>query len=148
MYNRVVAAVVFTQLVDLRMTVVASCDAVICPGGLDLIVLQLPIGQAFLLVSGLEESTATATAVVVGSIRLHVDEILLSNDRPDNKSQIFSHGITIAFTDDLARVLDREFNLQVFVPIGIDLEFSLSDPFGIIFIDVFNLKIMIYIEFF
>jgi hypothetical protein len=37
-HHRVIAAVMLTQLMDLGMAVVASGDAVISPGGLDLIV--------------------------------------------------------------------------------------------------------------
>jgi hypothetical protein len=147
-YNGVVAAVMLTQFVDLRMAVVATGNAVICSGGLDLIVLQLPIGQALFLETGLEKAATATATIVVGSVRLHVDEVLLPNDGPDHKSQIFSHGIPIAFANDLAGVLNRKFDFQILVPIGIDLEFSFPDPFGIVFVDVFNLKIMLDVEFF
>jgi hypothetical protein len=44
--NGVVTAIMFTQFVNLGMTIVASCDAVIGAGGLDLIIFQLTVSQA------------------------------------------------------------------------------------------------------
>jgi hypothetical protein len=39
--HRVIAAVVLAEFVDLGVAVVAGRDAVVCPGGLDLVVFQL-----------------------------------------------------------------------------------------------------------
>jgi hypothetical protein len=41
--HRVIAAVVFAQFVDLGVAVVAGRDTVVRPGGLDLVVFQLPV---------------------------------------------------------------------------------------------------------
>ena len=61
---RVVTAVMFAQLMNLGVAVVAGRDAVVRSGRLDLIILQLTILQTLFLVSGLEK-TAPATAAVV-----------------------------------------------------------------------------------
>jgi hypothetical protein len=63
--HRVIAAVVLAEFVDLGVAVVAGRDAVVCPGGLDLVVFQLPIGQPLLLVTGLEKAAPAAATVVV-----------------------------------------------------------------------------------
>jgi hypothetical protein len=37
---------------------------------------------------------------------------------------------------------------QIPVPVGIDIQFALPDPFGVIFIDVLDFEIMLDVEFF
>ncbi len=76
MHNGIVAAVMFTQFVNLCMTIVASGDAVICSGGLDLIIFQLAISQTLFLEACLEKTTTTTAAVIVGPVRRHVHEVL------------------------------------------------------------------------
>jgi hypothetical protein len=48
----------------------------------------------------------------------------------------------------LAGILNRKFNFKILVPIGIDLEFSLSDPLGIILNDASDFKLVLDVEFF
>jgi hypothetical protein len=48
----------------------------------------------------------------------------------------------------LAGVLNGEFDFQVFVPVRIDLQFAFANPFGVIFINVLDLEMMLEIEFF
>jgi hypothetical protein len=79
---------------------------------------------------------------------VHVDEVLLAHHGFDHKAQIFGNRIAKALADDLAGILDGELDLQVFVPVGIDLEFALADPFGIIFVNAFDFKIVLEVEFF
>ena len=66
----------------------------------------------------------------------------------NNKSQIFRDRIAKAFTNDLAWILNREFNLTFLVPFRTRLQFPFPDPFCVIFINIFYLKIMFNIEFF
>jgi hypothetical protein len=47
----------------------------------------------------------------------------------------------------LAGVLDREFDLEVLVPEGIDRQFAFADPFGVVFDDAANLKAVGDLEF-
>jgi hypothetical protein len=63
--HRVIAAVVLAEFVDLGVAVVAGRDAVVCPGGLDLVVFQLSVGQPLLLETGLEKAAPAAATVVV-----------------------------------------------------------------------------------
>ena len=148
MNHVVVAAVVFGQLVDLGVAVVTAGDTIGGAGGLDLIVLLLAVGQAFVLESGLEEAAAAATAEVVGFVGLHVDEVFFTYNGFNHKAQVVGNGVAVALPDDLAGVLNREFDLQVFVPVGIDLEFAFTNPFCIVFVDVFNVEVMFKTIFF
>lgn len=148
MYHGVVAAIVFAQFMNLGMAVVAPGNAVVCACGFDLVVLDFTVLQAFLLEPGLQKSAAAAAAVVVGAVGLHVDEVFFAHHGFDHKPQVFCNGIPIAFAYDLAGVLDREFDLQVLVPVGVDFKFAFADPFGIILINIFDFKIVFQVEFF
>ena len=96
----------------------------------------------------MEKSAAAPAAVVVRPIRLHIDKILFTHHRFHGISQIFGHRVPKGFTNQLAGVLNRKFDLKILVPVGIDFEFSLSDPLGIILNDAPDLKIVIDVEFF
>jgi len=137
-----------TQFMYLGMAVMAAGNAVVGTGGLDLVILQLPISQALFFIPGLQKTTPAATAVVVGSVGLHVDKIIFANDRFDHKAQILGNGVTITFTHDLTRILDCKFDFEVFIPIGIDFEFALPDPLGVVLINIFDFKTMVDVKFF
>ena len=148
MDHAVVAAIMVAEFMDLGVAVMAAGDAVICTGGLDLVVFNFAISQAFFFESGLEESAAAAAAKVVGAVGLHVDEVFFADNGFHHKPQIFGNRITIAFPYNLAGVLNREFNFQVFVPVGVNLEFAFTYPFGIVFVNIFYFKVMFQVEFF
>ena len=50
--------------------------------------------------------------------------------------------------DYLTRILNRKFDLQILVPIRIDLELALPDPLGVVFVNVLDFKLMWNVEFF
>jgi len=108
MNHRVVPAVMFRQLVDLGMAVMASGYAVICTSGLDLIVFEFTVLQTFFFKPGLEESSSSAAAVVVGAVGLHVNEVFFTHNGFYDKSQVFGNGVAIAFSDDLTGILHGE----------------------------------------
>ncbi len=148
MNHAVVAAVMVAEFMDLGMAVVATGDAVVGAGGLDLIVLNFAISQSFFFKPGLEESAAAAAAKVIGAVGLHVDEVFFADNGFHHKSQVVGNGVAIAFSYNLTGVLDREFDFQVFVPVRVDLEFAFANPFGIVFVNIFYIKVMFEIEFF
>ena len=121
MDDRVISAIMLAQFMDLGMAVVASCYAVVSPCGFDLGVFYSSIFKTLVFESGLKESAAAAATIIVGPVGLHVHEIFFPYNGFDDKSQVFGNGITIAFSDDLAGVLNREFDFKVFVPVEIDL---------------------------
>lgn len=146
--HRIVSTIVLTEFVNLGVAVMASGDAVIRPGRLDLLIFQPAVFQAFFFKPGLQEAAAAATAEVVGPVGMHVHEILFADHRFYNVTQVFCNGIAIAFTNNLAGILNGEFDFQVFVPVGINFEFAFADPFCIILIDIFYFKVMLKVEFF
>ena len=137
-----------TELMNLGMAIMAAGDTVIRTSRLYLVVLQLAEFQTLFFHAGLQETASPAATIIVGSVGLHINKIFFPDDRFDHIAQIFGNGIPITLAYDLTGVLDGKFNFQILVPIGIDLEPSLADPFGIVFIDVLDDKIMFDVEFF
>jgi hypothetical protein len=148
MDDLVTAAEVLTEFVNLGMAIVTSGHAVIGAGGPDLIVFEPAVRQPGILIARLEESAAAAAAVIVRSVGVHLDEIFFPHHRFHNKPEVFCNRIPKGFADDLTRILNRKLDLEVLIPVGVDLQFSLPDPFGIIFVDIFYLKGVFDIELF
>jgi hypothetical protein len=109
------------ELMDLGVAVVASGDAIGCACGLDLIVFDLPVSQAFFLESGLKEAAAATAAKIIGAVGLHVDEVFFTYNGFHHKPQVVGNGNALAFSYNLTGILDRKFIFQVFVPVGINL---------------------------
>jgi hypothetical protein len=146
--HAVIPAVMLAQFVNLGMAVMAGGNAVIRLGRLNLAVLDLAVLEALFLEPGLQESTAAPAAEIVGAVGLHIDEIFLADHRLDHKTKILGNRIAVTLADDLAGILNREFDFQVLVPVGVDLEFAFTNPFGIVFVDAFNFKVVLEVEFF
>jgi hypothetical protein len=140
--------VMLAQFVNLGMAVMASGDAIVCTSRLDLIIFKLSIQQALIFESGLQESTTTTAAIIIGSIGLHIDEIFFTHHGFHHKPQIFCDGVAITLSNDLAGILYRELDFQILVPVGIDLQLAFANPLGIILIDIFYFKIVFEVEFF
>ena len=148
MHDAVPGAVMLAQFMDLGMAVVASGDAVIRTGRLNLLIFQPTILQARLLMAGLEEPAAAAAAVIVRAVGLHVDEVVFADHGLDDEAQVFGNGVAITLANDLTRILYGELDLQILVPVGIDLQFALANPLGVVFVDVFDLKLVGDVVFF
>jgi hypothetical protein len=136
------------ELMNLSVAVMTAGDTIIRAGSLNLFILQLAEFQALLLETGLEETAAAAATIIVRLVGLHINKIFFPDNGLDHEAQILGNRIPIALADDLTGVLHRKFNFQILVPVGIDLELSLADPFGIVFIDVLDDKIVLDVEFF
>ena len=148
MNDGIIAAVMLTELMNLGMAVMAAGDTVIRAGFLYLFVLEAAEFQTLFFHAGLEETAAAPTAIIVGPVGGHIYKVFFTDDRFDHKSQIFGDRFPKCLAHDLTGVLDGKFNFQILVPIGIYLELSLADPFGIVFIDVLDDKVMLDVEFF
>jgi hypothetical protein len=148
MHDMIVTFVVLAEFMYLGMAVMTGRYTVCRAGGFDLIVFQFAVSQALFLVSRLEKTTTAATAVIIGLVGRHIDEVFFSHDRFDDKAQIVGNGITVAFTDDLTGILSRKFDFKVFVPVGADLKFAFPDPFRIVFVNVFYDEAVLDVEFF
>ena len=148
MNDGVIAAIVRTEIMNLGMAIMAAGNTIIRAGFLDLLVLDSAEFQTLFFEAGLEKSPSPAAAIIVGSVGRHIDKIFFPNDGFNHVSQVFGNRITITLAHNLTGVLDGEFNFQILVPVGIDLELSCADPFGIVFIDVLDDKVMLDVKFF
>jgi hypothetical protein len=146
--HRIAAAVVLAEFMDLGVAVMAAGNAVSRAGFLDLLILEPAELQALLFEAGLEESTAAAATIIIGLVGLHINEVFFAHNGFDHESQVIGNRVPKGLAHDLARILHRKFDLQILVPVGIDLQLSLADPFGIVFINVLNDKVVLDVEFF
>jgi hypothetical protein len=139
-------AVMFFEIMDLSMAVMARCQAVIGTGLHDLFKFSPAVISPGLGKPGLKVTAAAPAAVIVGSVGLHVHEVLFAHYRFDNITHVFRHRVAEAFSNQLTRVLERKFDLQVLVPVGVHIQLSIADPLGIILNDAFTLEVMIDVE--
>ena len=108
MYHPITTAVVLAKLMNLGMAVVTTCNAIVRSGRLNLIVFQATEFQPSILVSGLKKTTPTTAAVIIGTVRMHLDKIFFAHHGSDHKAQIFGNGVSVTFAHDLAGILDRK----------------------------------------
>jgi hypothetical protein len=99
------------QIMNLGVAVMASRNAIISSGRHDLVKFHLSILATFFSITGLQEPTAATATVIVAPVGGHLNDIFLPNNGFDNVAQIIRHRLPKAFADDLAWVLNREFNL-------------------------------------
>jgi len=144
----VVAAEVLAQFMDLGVAVVAGRDAVGRAGFLDLGIFDFAVGEALFFEPGLEEAAAPTATEVVALVRVHVDKVLFADHGLDHKAQVVGRLITIGLADDLAGILDGELDAKLFVPVGVDGQFALTDPLCIEVVDGFDVEIVLDVEFF
>jgi hypothetical protein len=147
MRRMVVPAIMFFQIVNLRVAVMAWCQAVISPGFYDLFKLTFAVISPGLGKSGLQKSTTAAATVIVRSVGIHINKILFTYHRFYNKSHVFRHRITEALSYQLAWILYRKLYLQVLVPVGIYFQLSFPNPLSVILNDTFALKVVLNVEF-
>ena len=148
MNDGIMAAVMLAELMNLGMAVMAAGDTVSRSGSFYLFIFQPAEFQPLLFHSGLEKTAAAAATIIVGPVGGHIHKVFFPDDGFDHVAQIFSNGVPKTLAHDLAGILDGKFNLQILVPIGVYFEPSLTNPFGIVFIDIFDDKVMLDVEFF
>ena len=123
------------NIVHLGMTVVTAGDTVVRTGFNDLVEFFLAIGPARLSKARLEETATATTAVVVGAVWRHFNNIFRTDNRSDDIAKIFGHFLAIAFANNLAGVLNGELDFQVLVPIRTDLQTAFTNPFSVILVN-------------
>ncbi len=136
------------DIMDLSMAVMATGDTIIGPGGNNLVKFQFAVGPAFFGISCLKKSAATAATIIVRFVWRHFDDVFLADHRFNDIAQIVGNGVAKAFAHDLARILNSKFYFQILVPVGIDLQSPLADPFCIILINGGYFKVVLDVKFF
>jgi len=81
---RISATVMLTQFMYLGMAVVTGRNTIVGTGRLDLLVFEFSILKALFLKAGLEKSPTPSAAIVVGSVRFHVDKVFFTHYRFDH----------------------------------------------------------------
>ena len=136
------------QIVNLRMAIVTGRNAIVRLCCQNLVCFEFPVATTLFSISCLEKAAAAATAIIIRLIGMHFDEIFFSHNRLHRVPQIFGHRVPKGLAHQLAGVLNREFDFEVLVPVGIDLQLSFPDPLGIILNDTLDLKVVLDVEFF
>jgi hypothetical protein len=127
----IVAFKVSAEIMDLGMAIVTGSDAIIGSGSGNLVKLDLAETASGFRVAALQSAAASTAAVIVGAVGSHIHKVFLSHHPFDHEPQIFSIGVAVGLAHLIAGVLSRKFNLPIFVPVGVDPELSLTDPFGV-----------------
>ncbi len=135
MNSAIGSAKMMSDVMNLGVAIVTTGNTIISACGYYLVKLELAVGPALFSIARLEKAAAAAATVVVGLIGGHFYHIFFADYLSDDIPQIFSHGIAIAFTDDLTGILDSKLYFSLPVPLGIDLQSTLTDPFGVILIN-------------
>ena len=131
---------------DLGVTVVTGCYAIIRAGRINLFELKPSVMPAGFGKTRLQESaTATATEII-GPIGRHVSKILFADHRLHHKPEIFGDRVPQGLPDQLAGILHGKCRLQIPVPVGIDLQLAFADPLRVILDNAFNFKFMLNLE--
>jgi hypothetical protein len=145
--NRLPGMVAYVgQIMNLGMAVMAWCNTVVCTGLENLLGFEFAIFSSRFRETGLQKSAATAAAVVVRSVRAHIDKVFFTDNSLSNETQIFCHRVTKGFAHQLAGILYRKLYFSVLVPVGIDLQFAFFDPLGVVLNDAFDLKFVVELE--
>jgi len=139
--------IMLSYVMDLCVAVVTRGDAVIGAGAVDLFKFHPAVVSSGFRKSGLKKTAPAAAAIVVGTVGGHVDEIFLSYHRSHHIPKILRDGVSQAFSNQLAGILNGKGCLDILVPVRINLELSLPDPLGVVFYDAFNLELMLDLEF-
>jgi hypothetical protein len=116
MHGIVGAAEVMGDIMNLGMAVVAAGNAVVGTGFNDLVKFYLAVGPPRLGKTGLEKAAAAAATEIIRFVRGHLDEVLLTDHRSDDKPQVIGDNVAEAFPDNLAGVLDGELDFSLAVP--------------------------------
>ena len=111
MRRMVVPVIMFFQIVNLCVAVVAGRQAVISPGFHDLLKLSFAVIPASFGKSGLQETAAAAATVIVRPVGVHINKIFFTHHRFDNIPHVFRHRIAEALSYQLAWILYRELYL-------------------------------------
>jgi len=136
------------HIMNLSMTVMTASHDIIGSGFNNLVKFHLAISSAGFCETGLEKTATATTAVVVGLVWRHLYNVFLTHAGGNNISKVICNNIAFTFAYNLTWILDSKLDLSVFIPVGVNLQSSLANPFRVVSIDRGNFKFVIDIEFF
>jgi hypothetical protein len=148
MSRLVFPAIMFMQIVNLCVAVMAGRNTVIRFCSHYLLIFAFAVFASGFGKSRLKEPSAAATAVVVRLVGRHLYKIFLAHNCFNNIAKFVCHRVAQTLANQLAWVLYSKFYFQIFVPVGINFQFSFPDPLGIILDNALALKIVLNVEFF
>ena len=148
MGGMVFSTIMFMQIMNLCVAVMARRNTVIRSCHHDLIKFSFAVIASGFGKSGLKESSASATAVVVRLVGSHLYKIFRAYNCFNNIPKVLCHRVSQTLANQLAGVLYSKFYFQIFIPVGINFQFSFPDPLGIILNNALALKIVLNVEFF
>jgi len=120
---------------NLGMAVMAASNYIGSLGSLYLLVLDFSVKKSFFFKTGLEISAATAAAEVIALVWIGIHKILFAHACLNDITDVISCCVAKGFADNIAWVLNGEFNLEILVPIGTRLESAFADPLCVVLID-------------
>lgn len=138
----IIAAKMMANIFNLTMTVVTGRNDIGRPGGCDLVEFYPAVRSSFIGKPGLQSTTAATAAVIIVSVGNGINKIFFTHNGLDHKSQVIHNLVGPALSADIAGVLHGKLGLDVFIPVGIDFQFSFPDPLGIEFNNGDQLKFM------
>lgn len=147
MSGMVFPAIMFMQIMNLCVAVMAGRNTVIRFCRHYLLVFAFAVFASGFGKSRLKESSAAATAVVVRLVGRHLYKIFLAHNCFNNIAKVLCHRVAQTLANQLAWVLNRKLYFQIFIPVGINFQFSFPDPLGIILNNALALKIVLNVEF-
>ncbi len=148
MSRMVFPTIMFMQIMNLCVAVMARRNTVICSCRHYLLKFAFAVIAPGFGESRLKESSSSATAVVVGLVGSHLYKIFRTHNCFNNIAKVVCHRVAQTFANQLAWVLYRKLYFQLFIPVGINFQFSFPDPLGIILNNALALKIVLNVEFF
>jgi len=111
MNSMISSAIMLGQIMDLRMAVMARSYTVSGAGILYLLVFQFSIGASCFRHTRLEKAPSAAAAVVVRSVRRHINIVLFADNGFNHKPQIFSNRVPKTLANQLAWILNSKLGL-------------------------------------
>ena len=148
MIRLVFPAIMFMQIMNLCVAVMARRNTVIRFCIHYLLIFSFAVSASGFGKSRLQKPAAATTAVVVRLVGRHFYKIFRAHNCLNNIPKVLRHRIAQTLANQLARVLYGKFYSQIFVPVGINLQFPFPDPLGIILNNTLGLKIVLDVEFF
>ena len=78
---------------------------------------------------------------------MHIDIVFCAYHGFDNKPKVLGDRVSQGLSHDLTGILHSKLDFQILVPIGVYLQLPFPDPFGVVFDDAFDFKVMLNVEF-